>query len=251
MGHIRDKGAVGQSVAWCPERNALSAHPPAPGRTSRPRTMPASARTCPRDRHARSRRRCAARRRPRVTLSARQRSRSPRSRLRKRATLSSGRRRWPRPNLSPLCLRGPACSSKPRKAVGSEVRMTVLRGCSRSRRPSMLRFEERRLSGLLFQEPPRTTREDGTVQAPGVSTRPARGRRRRQNAAFGITKRSRASEVHPIGRFMHRKKMRSAFGGSDSGCGPDRASSQGRKVVNIKGVRAFRQERVHAPPGSR
>jgi hypothetical protein len=33
----------------------------------------------------------------------------------------------------------------------------------------LLRFDERRLSGLLFQEPPRTTREDGADQAPGVS----------------------------------------------------------------------------------
>ena len=35
----------------------------------------------------------------------------------------------------------------------------------------LLRFDERRLSVLLFQEPPRTTREDGAVQAPSVQTR--------------------------------------------------------------------------------
>jgi hypothetical protein len=42
----------------------------------------------------------------------------------------------------------------------------------------LLRLAERRLSGLLFQEPPRRTREDGAVQAPGRNGYEARRRKR-------------------------------------------------------------------------
>jgi hypothetical protein len=42
----------------------------------------------------------------------------------------------------------------------------------------LLRLAERRLSGLLFQEPPRRTREDGAVQAPGRNECEARRRKR-------------------------------------------------------------------------
>ena len=39
----------------------------------------------------------------------------------------------------------------------------------------LLRLAERRLSGLLFQEPPRRTREDGAGQAPGRDAERMRG----------------------------------------------------------------------------
>ena len=57
---------------------------------------------------------------------ARQRSRRPRSRLRKRRTLASGRRRRP-----------PGSSTKPRNSAGARASaISVLRGCRRRRRPS-------------------------------------------------------------------------------------------------------------------
>ena len=79
----------------------------------------------------------------------------------------------------------------------------------------LLRLAERRLLGLLFHEPPRRTREDGAVQAPGragvIRTRAGVGdvRSPRSNLTESLVSRECPSKE------LHRKNYRPASGGSE------------------------------------
>jgi hypothetical protein len=67
----------------------------------------------------------------------------------------------------------------------------------------LLRLAERRLCGLLFQEPPRRTRRDGAVQAPGRN-----GCEARRLRTYGprTAKMSRVAPAAPvIAAAMHKK----------------------------------------------